>query len=75
VDYEQALIVEFYDEPPMGDQFGVVVDSANRVLSYRARTDDWSWSWDDLSDDWDKSQFADQIRVGIAMIDALREHS
>jgi hypothetical protein len=69
VDPERALLVESYGEPPGGGEVGVVVDRTGRVLAYRARHDEWSWS--DLTEDWEASDFADQVRVGLAMLEGV----
>jgi hypothetical protein len=66
VDPDQALLVESYDEPPAGDEVGAVVSGTGRVLAYRARSG--AWSWDDLTDRWEDSEFADQVRVGLGML-------
>jgi hypothetical protein len=66
IEPEQALLVESYDEPPAGDQVGAVVDATGRVLAYRESSGE--WTWDDLTDRWEDSDFADQVRVGLAML-------
>ena len=66
IDPDQALVVESYDEPPAGDQVGAVVAATGRVLAYRWASGE--WSWDDLTDRWEDSDFADQVRVGLAML-------
>jgi hypothetical protein len=66
VDPDQALLVESYEEePPGGGEVGVVVAAPERVLVYRIQRG--VWSWEDSSDGWESSDFADQVRVGLEL--------
>jgi hypothetical protein len=65
IDPDQALLVESYDEPPVGE-IGAVVDATRRVLAYRECSGE--WSWEDLTDRWEESDFADPVRVGLSML-------
>jgi len=69
VEPDRALLVESYGEPPAGGEVGVVVDATGRVLVYRARRGEWSWT--DLTERWETSDFADQVRVGLAMLEGV----
>jgi hypothetical protein len=66
IEPDRALLVESYDEPPAGDEVGAVVDASRRVLVYRKRAGE--WSWEDLTDRWEESEFADQVSVGLSML-------
>ncbi len=65
VDAEHALLVESYGDLPAADEVGVVVGQ-HRVLAYRMRRDEWTWS--DVTEGCEESDFADQVRVGVAML-------
>jgi hypothetical protein len=64
VDPATALLVESYEEA--AEEVGVVVALGPRVLLYRARTGDWTWT--DVTNAWESSAFADQVQVGLRML-------
>ena len=65
LDTEDALLVESYEDGP--DEVGVIVARGCRVLVYRVRTGKWTWT--DISDGWPDSEFAEQVQVGLDMLE------
>jgi hypothetical protein len=61
---DQALLVESYEEA--ADEVGVIVSTGPRVLVYRVRNGDWRWA--DVSVDWQSSEFAHQVQVGLGIL-------
>jgi hypothetical protein len=68
IDPQQALLVEAYEEG--GDEVGVVVAPEASVLAYRRSR--LGWAWNDLSGTWALSEYADQVRVGLSVLQEPR---
>ena len=64
IDPQQALLVESYEND--GTEVGVIVAPEASVVSYRSSAK--AWTWTDLSETWPRSEYADQVRVGVSVL-------
>jgi len=64
IDPQQALLVESYEND--GDEVGVIVSPEASVVSYRRSAK--AWTWTDMSETWPRSEYADQVRVGVSIL-------
>ena len=64
IDPQQALLVESYEND--GTEVGVIVAPEASVVSYRSSAK--AWTWTDPSETWPRSEYADQVRVGVSLL-------